>query len=166
MLGAIVGDIEASIVAEQHVARVARVDPEGVMVRVHPRLRCAVDDERLPAVGRREQVRRQQPDTIGIVRVHPDLTVVARALIRRALPAPGAPAIGRSKHAAGAALDHGIHDIRLAGGDGDANATDLVRWEPVWCTQALPGVAAIERSPESAARSAAGKSERATPALI
>src|SRR6476661_2300779 len=69
------GDAGSAVVALDHAIRVARVDPEAVVVA----MRCRNPDEALAAVSRFPTAQIEDPDRVGVARVSEDMHVVPGA---------------------------------------------------------------------------------------
>ncbi len=174
VLARVPGDAHAVVVAEQHVLRVARIDPQSVVV--------AAEAERrgpgLPAVGRVRHADGQHVDMVRIVRVDPHLhVVVARSaadglLLRAHLP-PGLSAIvgpidlfadhafarlavsqflepGGVRHPRLVAVfDVGVEDQRILRVDVEADAAEHPAGEALG--EFRPGLAGVDRLVDGAA---------------
>ena len=90
--GAIVREVQPTIVAQHHVITVGRVEPERVMIDVNS-IAGTVGGEGLSAIDRLVQVRRRHPDLVGMLRVNANLRVVHGARVERDRAPPRRPPI-------------------------------------------------------------------------
>ena len=95
----IAGHVDAAVVAQDDVASVGRIHPEGVMVDVDGAVVAVVREGRAAVAGAMEP-RAQHVDVALVTRVHADLAVVHRARVERVDPRPGRAAVGRLEDAA------------------------------------------------------------------
>ena len=163
-LAAVVGDVHAAVVAEQHVLRIVGIDPERVMIDVHPvhlHRRKA-----LAAIVGDAQLHRVDVNALAVVGIDVDLVVEivgqrgnvvdARPAATRIIAAEDAAlrahrrAGRRARH-----LNHRIHGTRILRRDAQADAPHRFgRQSVAQCRirQLAPVASTIRRLPDAAAR--------------
>src|SRR5262249_7524658 len=108
---AVVRECHAAVVAEDQMTRIARVDPEGMMIGV--RALCSVPvREGLAAVSREVQRYAQNIDALIVVGVDTNLAEIERPRANIVAFRPGLPAIVGAEDSAG--LDVAARPCRLA----------------------------------------------------
>ena len=161
--GAIARDAHAAVVADDEVLRVARVDPQRVVIDVDAL--GAVGAERLAGVIRHVQRHAQHVDARVGLRVDADLAEVHRPRVDVAHLAPGGAGVVGAIHAAlsgvfDARVEHvgigavDVHPDAALGTGGDA-ALDL-----------RPRLAGVRRLPHAAAGTASVHAPRRAPPLV
>src|SRR5207247_6709240 len=149
------GDRAGAVVAEDDVLRVARIDPEVVMVAV----RALADlRERPAAVCRSERARVQRVDDVPVVRIGEDVRVVESALTdiaARVHQLPRRARICGGEEAPVLGLDQRVHTVRVGARDGDADLADHALRQARVARDLAPGVAAVGRLEQAAAGAAA-----------
>src|SRR4030042_2875692 len=184
VLPAVPGHAHAVVVAEEHVAAVLGVDPEGVVVAAEAKGGSPL----LPAVAAAQDADAQNEDVFVVRRVDDDLAIVisrraADAQLVRADFAPGRPGVlrpvdlavdhapaglavdallpavlGRHARLVGV-LDHGVEDLRLFRRNGQADAAEDAAGQAV--REFHPGPAAVGRLMDTGA----GPAEPGRPGL-
>ena len=135
--------------------RIVRIDPDVVMIAVR-----AVADvgERLAAVGRAERARVQRVDDVLVLVIGEDVRVVERALADVAAGVdhlPGRAGIVGHQQAAVLVLDQRVDAVGIRGRQRDADLADHPRRHARVARDLFPGLAAVGRLEEAAARTAA-----------
>ena len=149
-LAAVVGDVEAAVVAQQDVRRVLGVDPHGVMVDV------GGARDALPvgaAVGGALQGHAQVVDDLAVLRVDADLAEVPRDRRDVAHLAPASAAVVGAVDALLRPLDHGVDGPRVAEADVEADAAHVGGGKAL--VQLRPGGPAVDGLVDAAAGPAA-----------
>ena len=153
---AVHADDGALVGAEDHAARLGRIDPQRVVVVA---ARRALDREkRLAPVGRPVQGHVAGVDRVRVLRVHRHPAEVPAALPDppvRARARPGRTAVGRGVQAALFRVHERVHAARLARGKRDSDSAELLRGKA--SGDRLPRVAAVDRAVEPAARPVRGR---------
>src|SRR5437870_2483741 len=98
VLGAIVGDVDAAVVAEDQVPAVARVDPQRMMIGMGAA--AGVVAERLAAVGGAETRDAADVEVSLIGRINANTAKVHRPRVERVDSRPALAAVGRFVDAA------------------------------------------------------------------
>ena len=160
----VVGDRQPMVVAQQHMVRVAWIDPEGVVIAFIQQ----AEVPRLAAVGRFLHATAEQMNAIRIVRVDSELTVIGSAAEDFAFGADlreaGAGVVGAVDSAdvgvvePSAAVrsvgDGGVDSLGIGGGDGKRDSAQVARWQAV--AELRPRLAGVGCFIDGAARSALG----------
>ena len=132
---------QAAVVAGDDVGGIAGVDPDLVVVPVH----AAGDAGKALApvlAGDQLQVSLEHP--VGVLRIHGDVGEVEGPPDHElaAVPlAPGPAAVIGAEEGGAGALDHGIDDVGVGGGDGDTDPPQRPRREALVRLRCLPGPA-------------------------
>ncbi len=165
-LAAVGRDVDAAVVARDHPPGVERVDPQVVVVAMI-QTRGGEDLEGPAAVDAFEQRHVGHPDLLRIDRIHRHGRVVPGALPELAIgrgQRPALAAVVRAVEPALLRLDQRIDPPAVRRRHGDADlAPDAFRQTAPG--ELLPGVAAVARHPEAAARTAARHLPGAPPRL-
>ena len=165
---------DPTIVAHDDVTGIVGIDPHRVVVDVNPDCRVA---DRLAAVIREVQRRRGEVDALRISGIDAHLGIVEGAHVGAVHLFPRPAAIARPVESGGSSLwrlaraalgvgrgigfEHQIHDLRVGGGDRDADAS-LRRFGKTAPLDLGPGLPAVRGLPESAPRSTGSKEVRST----
>ncbi len=150
-LSAVERDGGAAVVAQDHPARVVRIDPEIVVVSVGHRQ----VGEGLPAVGRLVHLDVREINGVGVPRIGSDPRVVPGALADLVIVVDLrelAAVVLAAEEAAVLRLDEREHASGPGRGDRHADLAPRALGQPLG--QLLPRVAAVGRLPEAAPRSA------------
>ena len=146
----------ATVVGVDHVAAVARVDPELMIITVR-----GLDHLESPAaVDRLEHRRIHDPHDVGVLRIGGELHVVPAARLDQAilgLPRPALAGIIGAIQAAALGLDDGVDAVGIRRRDADA---DLAHQRRQPFREARPRVTAVHRLPDTAAIAAAAHHPR------
>ena len=155
---AVEGDVHTAVVALDHPLRVARVDPQVVVVAVRRGDRA----EGAPAVARAHELDVEHVDAVEVLRVGDDVGVVPGALPQAAVlvgAPPGAAGVVGAVDAALVRLDRRPHAVRVDRRDRDPDAAPQALGQAL-AGEPLPGVAAVHRLPEPAPGPAALETPR------
>src|SRR5262249_28201137 len=153
-LAAVPRNRHAAVAADDQVVRVVGIDPQRVILGVHG----AEDVAKVPAAVVRDvepAIRSEEVYAVAILRVDADLAVVHGPRIQRRPQLPRVAGVAAAVHAAVPArgFDDGIDNARIAAEDVEADASLVAGRQAV--LQLGPGRAAVARSEDRAARSAA-----------
>ena len=155
-LPAVHADDGALVGAEDHAARIGRIDPQLVVI-VAAR-RALQRQERLSRVGRPVQRHVAGIDRVRILRIHRHAAEVPAALPDppvRARARPGRAAVRGGVEAAFLRVHERVYPARVARSKRDPDATEILRGEAP--RDRLPGVAAVLGAVEAAARPVRGR---------
>ncbi len=166
-VSAVLGDRDASVVPDDDVPGVARVDPHRVVIRVD----VAEGDELLPGLARvvgNADARPQAVHAVRVLRVDPEVGVVERAVAEvlsrpGVLPAPSS--VGRPVEAVLLRLDEGVHDLRRRPGDPQSDAAQISLGKPVLRGEPRPAFSSVARHVQARARAARLEEPGPTPVL-
>ncbi len=122
-LAAIAADVDAAVAARDHVIRIARIDPGGVIVAMDPLNQ--IRSERLAAVFRVVHLRAVNPQALIVVRIDADLAVVAAARIGVGHLRPGLAFVIAAVDAALRVLDERVDHVRISPIKSEADAADF-----------------------------------------
>jgi len=137
--GPVVGDVEAAVVAHEHVIGVLGIDPQRVVVHVDPLGRPVVLEGLSPVDGQ-VQLCPHDPDLVLVQGIDVDVAVpVGRLDVVD--PGPRGASVLRSVQATVLVGDGSIHDIGTAPGDGDGDLPQYAFREP--SREFLPRIAPI-----------------------
>src|SRR6185437_4474503 len=148
------GDVAARIGSVQHMVVVVRIDPQVVRVAARELLL----GERLAAVGRAVGADVLDVDEIFVLGIGEDVGVIEGALAEPALvvdKGPGGAGVVGAEQAAVLVLDEREDAIRIDGRDRDADLAVDARRQTFGVGDFGPGLAAVGRLVQSAARAAA-----------
>ena len=156
--------VEPAVVADHHVVRIRRIDPDDVVVDVHVSLSQRV--HRLAAVVGHLKDHVGNVDAVDVLRIGVDVAVVHRAgVVLRAL-LPGDAVVGGAEDAALTIgrLHVRVEDVGLHGRDGEPDPAEL------FVRQAdgdlLPGLAAVGAAMDRALGSAVDEGGKRAAALV
>ena len=149
--------VDPPVVAEQQVLRRLRINPERVVVAVDAdvvgRGHVPVRPERAPAVVGEMELRAEHIDPADVGGVHLDVGVIHGTRVQVRNPFPARPAVmGAVEPRLAGVLDEREDAQRIGAGDLEADAADGAARQPL--LEALPGVAAVRGSEDSAVGSA------------
>src|SRR5436853_3078473 len=152
-LAAVEGDRGAAVARLDDPVRIARVDPQSVVVAVPRRQEI----EGLAAVGRAEQTRVLRIDRVEALRVGEDRGKIPGALSEPAVVVHAPPVLAgvvRAVQAPFGRLDHRVDAPRVGARDRDMDAPEYARGQAV-ARQVGPARAAVARAVQAAPRTAA-----------
>ena len=167
-LAAVVTECHAAVVPVNHVIRIVRIDPQGVVVGMDLPERHE-DLERLAAVVGNADQGPEIVDAVGPLRVHLDVGVVERALDGgrlRVYRHPRLAAVRRPDQSAALRLHQGVDDARIGPGDRHADPSEIAGRQAVLLRESLPVPAAVDRDEQSRSRPAGSEEPRPSTKIV
>ena len=152
-LSAVATDIESAVIALNQVVGILRMNPESMVVRMHPRIRQD-NRKRFPPVLTSAHERIQAVHPVFIFRVDVNFGIIewtVADILRTNLGPLSAP-VGTLIERILFGLDQRIDHFRLAACDGQAHAPQVPLRQPVLAATAHPIVSAIQRDIHTGAR--------------